>query len=51
MKRIARVEELANVVVYLASDMASFVTGSIQVVDGGVTARMVLPAFSGRAPI
>lgn len=43
MKRIARVEELANVVVYLASDMASFVTGSIQVVDGGVTARMVLP--------
>ena len=43
MKRIARTEELANVVVYLASDMASFVTGSIQVVDGGVTAKMVLP--------
>ena len=43
MKRIARSEELANVVVYIASDMASFVTGSIQVVDGGVTAKMILP--------
>ncbi len=43
MKRIARAEELANVVLYLASDMASFVTGSTNVADGGVTAKMLLP--------
>ena len=36
-KRIAHVRELAAPVLYLASDMASFVTGSIHVVDGGET--------------
>ncbi len=36
-KRIAGVEELAAPVLYLASDLASFVTGSIHVVDGGET--------------
>lgn len=43
MKRVARAEELANVVVYIASDLASFVTGSIHVADGGATAKLVLP--------
>jgi NAD(P)-dependent dehydrogenase (short-subunit alcohol dehydrogenase family) len=43
MKRIARPEELASVVIYLASDMAGFVTGTTNIVDGGVTAKMVLP--------
>ena len=36
-KRIGRVEEIAGPVLYLASDLASFVTGSINVVDGGET--------------
>ena len=35
--RIAHVDELAGPVLYLASDIASFVTGSIHVVDGGET--------------
>lgn len=36
-KRIAHVNELAGPVLYLASDLASFVTGSVHVVDGGET--------------
>jgi len=36
-KRIAHVRELAGPVLYLSSDLASFVTGSIHVVDGGET--------------
>ena len=36
-KRIAHVRELAAPVLYLASGMASFVTGSVHVVDGGET--------------
>lgn len=36
-KRIAGVEELAAPVLYLASNLASFVTGSVHVVDGGET--------------
>ena len=41
--RIARAEEQANAIAYLASDEASFITGSILDVDGGsnlVTAHM-----------
>lgn len=37
-KRIANVREIAGPVLYLASDLASFVSGSIHVVDGGETA-------------
>lgn len=36
-RRVAQPSEIARVIVYLASDAASFVTGSVQVVDGGAT--------------
>ena len=36
--RIARPEEIANVILFLASDEASFVTGANWLVDGGYTA-------------
>jgi NAD(P)-dependent dehydrogenase (short-subunit alcohol dehydrogenase family) len=37
--RIARAEEVATVVLFLASDDASFVNGTAIVVDGGLTAK------------
>jgi NAD(P)-dependent dehydrogenase (short-subunit alcohol dehydrogenase family) len=39
MQRVAQVEEIASVIHFLASDAASYMTGSIVVVDGGYTAR------------
>ena len=36
MKRAGTSEEMANVIAFLASDEASFMTGSIVVADGGV---------------
>jgi len=39
LKRLARPEEIARVVVFLASDAASYMTGSIVPVDAGYTAR------------
>ena len=38
MKRLGSTEEVANVVLFLASDEASFVTGSMYPVDAGFTA-------------
>ncbi|MBK8172100.1 MAG: SDR family oxidoreductase [Sandaracinaceae bacterium] len=38
-------EEVANVIMFLASDLASFVTGAIYTVDGGSTASQGLPGF------
>ena len=39
MKRLGRPEEIANVILFLASEEASYMTGSVVVVDGGVTAE------------
>jgi NAD(P)-dependent dehydrogenase (short-subunit alcohol dehydrogenase family) len=40
MGRLGRPEELAKAVLFLASDDASFVTGSAMYVDGGQTAKI-----------
>jgi len=41
LKRMARVEEVAGLVAWLASDEAAFVSGSEYVIDGATTAGMM----------
>ena len=39
MKRFGRPEEVANAILFLASEEASYMTGSVMLVDGGVIAE------------
>jgi NAD(P)-dependent dehydrogenase (short-subunit alcohol dehydrogenase family) len=38
LKRIGRPGEIADVAVFLASDMSAYMTGAVVVADGGATA-------------
>ncbi|MDE1895626.1 MAG: SDR family oxidoreductase [Rhodospirillales bacterium] len=42
MGRLAEPAEIANLVAFLASDEASFITGSAYTIDGGITASYVI---------
>jgi NAD(P)-dependent dehydrogenase (short-subunit alcohol dehydrogenase family) len=39
LNRLGKPEEVAELVFFLASDKAKFITGSLQVIDGGYTAQ------------
>ncbi len=38
MKRLGHVDDIVNVALFLGSDEATWVTGSVYVVDGGLSA-------------
>jgi NAD(P)-dependent dehydrogenase (short-subunit alcohol dehydrogenase family) len=48
MRRIGRPEEVADAVVWLCSDQASFITGATIPIDGGKLAGMA--PFAGMSP-
>jgi NAD(P)-dependent dehydrogenase (short-subunit alcohol dehydrogenase family) len=42
--RVGRPEDIANLVFYLASEKAAFVTGANWIADGGMTRKMIYVA-------
>jgi meso-butanediol dehydrogenase / (S,S)-butanediol dehydrogenase / diacetyl reductase len=45
LRRYGRPEEIAQAILFLASDEASFITGQALAVDGGNTASLNLPGM------
>jgi 3-oxoacyl-[acyl-carrier protein] reductase len=45
LRRMGRPEDVAKAILFLVSELGSYVTGQTLAVDGGVTAKYQLPAF------